>query len=176
MPTSGALPRFSIHLSERIASKKRNLNLPKLMALYCRQMNMLLASITYIMSVLSRYVISLLSYPTSSQWPQSFEYEFDISPAWRFVATHFRWTPRLQSIADGYLRRIFKVPDNDPIPPVSENYLSCAIVLINVSVYWHPRASRRGLHPVLQWPFERRLLPFNSCLPPPDSGGSGGDP
>ena len=30
------------------------------------------------------------------------------------------------------MRRIFKVPDNNPIPPVSENYLSCVIVLINV--------------------------------------------
>ncbi|KAH9081712.1 hypothetical protein EDB83DRAFT_2539272 [Lactarius deliciosus] len=47
----------------------------------------------------------------------SFEFERDISPSWRFVARHFRWAPRLQNIADGYLRRIFKVPDNEVIPP-----------------------------------------------------------
>ncbi|KAI9512517.1 hypothetical protein F5148DRAFT_1279638 [Russula earlei] len=47
----------------------------------------------------------------------SFEYEHDISPAWRFVVKNFRWTNRLQGIADGYLRRTFKVPDHDPIPP-----------------------------------------------------------
>ncbi|KAH9178775.1 hypothetical protein EDB89DRAFT_1928451 [Lactarius sanguifluus] len=47
----------------------------------------------------------------------SFEFERDISPSWRFVARHFRWAPRLQNIADGYLRRIFKVPDNKAIPP-----------------------------------------------------------
>ncbi|KAI0308147.1 hypothetical protein B0F90DRAFT_1680537 [Multifurca ochricompacta] len=47
----------------------------------------------------------------------SFEYERDISPAWRFVAKHFRWTNRLQTISDGYLRRIFNVPNHDPIPP-----------------------------------------------------------
>jgi len=47
----------------------------------------------------------------------SFEFESDISPAWRFVAKHFRWTNRLQSLGDEYLRRIFQVPDNEPIPP-----------------------------------------------------------
>jgi len=47
----------------------------------------------------------------------SFEYQTDMSPAWRFVVKHFRWTNRLQSIADGYLRRSLKVPDHDPIPP-----------------------------------------------------------
>ena len=53
---------------------------------------------------------------------QSFEYEHDISPAWRFVVKHFRWTNRLQSIADGYLRRMFKVSDDEPIPPVSTTF------------------------------------------------------
>ncbi|KAH9961361.1 hypothetical protein BC827DRAFT_343531 [Russula dissimulans] len=46
-----------------------------------------------------------------------FEYERDISPAWRFVVRHFRWTERLQSIVDSYLRRIFGVRDHEPIPP-----------------------------------------------------------
>jgi len=47
----------------------------------------------------------------------SFEYEHDISPAWRFVAKNFRWANQLQTIANGYMRRIFNVPDNEPIPP-----------------------------------------------------------
>jgi len=47
----------------------------------------------------------------------SFEYEHEISPAWRFVVKNFRWKDRLQAIADGYLRRMFKVPDHEPIPP-----------------------------------------------------------
>jgi len=47
----------------------------------------------------------------------SFEYDQDVSPAWRFVVKHFRWTSRLQNIANGYLRRMFDVPDGEPIPP-----------------------------------------------------------
>ncbi|EIM92217.1 uncharacterized protein STEHIDRAFT_143645 [Stereum hirsutum FP-91666 SS1] len=47
----------------------------------------------------------------------SFEWDSDHSPAWRFVAKHFRWTERLQNIADGYLKRIFHTPESDPIPP-----------------------------------------------------------
>ena len=128
MPTSGALPRFSIHLSERIVSQ--NLSHPEFMALFYHQTSNLLASTTSIISVLTLYVISLLSCRASSQWSQSFEFERDISPAWRFVAKHFRWTNQLQNIADGYLRRIFKVPDNEPIPPVSGSYLAFASALI----------------------------------------------
>jgi len=48
---------------------------------------------------------------------QPFEYWYDISPAWRFVVKHFRWTKRLQSIGDSYLRRILGVRDHEPIPP-----------------------------------------------------------
>jgi len=50
---------------------------------------------------------------------QSFEYEHDLSPAWRFVVKNFRWANRLQAIADSYLRRILNVPEHEPIPPVS---------------------------------------------------------
>jgi hypothetical protein len=82
------------------------------------------------MSVLTLYVISFLFYRASSQWPQSFEYWTDISPAWRFVAKHFRWSNQLQTLADGYMRRIFNVPDNEPIPPVSEDFTSFAVALI----------------------------------------------
>jgi len=46
-----------------------------------------------------------------------FEYDSAISPAWRFVVKHFRWTKRLQTITDNYLRVIFDVPGHEPIPP-----------------------------------------------------------
>ncbi|KAI0031409.1 hypothetical protein K488DRAFT_52104 [Vararia minispora EC-137] len=39
------------------------------------------------------------------------------SPAWRDVLRYFRWAPRMQEIADGYLRRMFGVAETDPIPP-----------------------------------------------------------
>ncbi|TFY70546.1 hypothetical protein EVG20_g2459 [Dentipellis fragilis] len=48
---------------------------------------------------------------------ESFEYDHDFSPAWRFVVKNFRWTQRLQGLADGYLKRIFEVPDEDEVPP-----------------------------------------------------------
>ncbi|KAI0068090.1 hypothetical protein BV25DRAFT_1793181 [Artomyces pyxidatus] len=48
---------------------------------------------------------------------QSFEYEYDLSPAWRFVVKNFRFTSRLQSIAEGYLKRMFGVPEDGPVPP-----------------------------------------------------------
>ncbi|KAI0298618.1 hypothetical protein BC826DRAFT_1122327 [Russula brevipes] len=46
-----------------------------------------------------------------------FEYERDISPAWRFVVKHFCWTKQVQAITDGYLKRIFGVPEHEPVPP-----------------------------------------------------------
>ncbi|ETW87012.1 hypothetical protein HETIRDRAFT_307790 [Heterobasidion irregulare TC 32-1] len=47
----------------------------------------------------------------------SFEYEYDYSPGWRFAVKNFRWTDRLQGIADGYLKRMFGVPEEEPVPP-----------------------------------------------------------
>ena len=52
---------------------------------------------------------------------QSFEYEYDYSPGWRFAVKNFRWTDRLQGIADGYLKRMFGVPEEEPVPPVSSS-------------------------------------------------------
>ncbi len=45
------------------------------------------------------------------------------------MVKNFRWTNRLQTIADGYLRRIFNVPDHEPIPPVSVTCLYLIDVL-----------------------------------------------
>ncbi|CAK5275590.1 unnamed protein product [Mycena citricolor] len=46
-----------------------------------------------------------------------FEFGFDYSPAWRFVGTHMHWTPRLEELADDYLRLALGVPSHETIPP-----------------------------------------------------------
>ncbi|PCH33026.1 hypothetical protein WOLCODRAFT_129563 [Wolfiporia cocos MD-104 SS10] len=48
---------------------------------------------------------------------QPFEYEYDYSPAWRFVVQHFRWTSQLENLALGYVRRTLRIPDGQAIPP-----------------------------------------------------------
>ncbi|KAJ3568045.1 hypothetical protein NP233_g5974 [Leucocoprinus birnbaumii] len=50
---------------------------------------------------------------------QPFEFEFDYSPAWRYVGQYLRWTPRLEAIADSYVRRTLGTPEGSPTPPVS---------------------------------------------------------
>lgn len=37
---------------------------------------------------------------------------------WRFVVTHFRFTKRLEDLAESYLRRSLDVPEGHDIPPV----------------------------------------------------------
>lgn len=55
---------------------------------------------------------------------------------WRFVVTHFKFTKRLEDLADSYLRRALDVPDGHDIPPVRVSLLSshhfCAYPLIAV--------------------------------------------
>jgi hypothetical protein len=85
-------------------------------------MSIWLALTTCITSVPILYVTLLLRISSSTEWWQSWEYEHDLSPAWRFVVKHFRWTNRLQTIANGYLRRIFEIPADNPIPPVRTSY------------------------------------------------------
>ncbi|KAF6766677.1 hypothetical protein DFP72DRAFT_1162239 [Ephemerocybe angulata] len=41
---------------------------------------------------------------------QPFEFNFDFSPAWRFVGQHMRWTPQLDNLVDQYARRAIGVP------------------------------------------------------------------
>ncbi|KAF8665360.1 hypothetical protein AX16_000379 [Volvariella volvacea WC 439] len=48
---------------------------------------------------------------------QPFEFEFDYSPAWRFVAQHMHFTPALQQLAETYVRRAFGTPGDAPLPP-----------------------------------------------------------
>jgi len=45
------------------------------------------------------------------------EYEYDFSPAWRYVATHMHWTERLETIGELYLRSTFGLELDQPIPP-----------------------------------------------------------
>jgi hypothetical protein len=48
-----------------------------------------------------------------------FEWENDWSPGWRFAGTHFHWTSRLENIGREYLKRLFGVPQDAEVPPVS---------------------------------------------------------
>jgi len=48
---------------------------------------------------------------------RAFEYDFDYSPAWRFVGQHMRWSSRLADITDIYVRRALNVPEDEDTPP-----------------------------------------------------------
>jgi hypothetical protein len=93
------------------------------MGLYYRQMSIWHVLTICTTSVPKLCVTVLLYMEPHLNSGQPFEYNSELSPAWRFVVTHFRWTRRLQSIADSYLRLIFDVPDYEPIPPVSSGGL-----------------------------------------------------
>ena len=41
---------------------------------------------------------------------------------WRFVVTHFKFTKRLEDLAESYLRRALDVPEGHDIPPVRVSY------------------------------------------------------
>ncbi|KAJ7230634.1 hypothetical protein GGX14DRAFT_584062 [Mycena pura] len=45
------------------------------------------------------------------------DYHQEMSPAWRFVGQHMHWTPRIQSIANQYIRRAFSLDPTEAIPP-----------------------------------------------------------
>ncbi|KAL1741194.1 hypothetical protein HDZ31DRAFT_67174 [Schizophyllum fasciatum] len=47
----------------------------------------------------------------------TYEYEHDYSPAWNAVAAHMHWEPKLQALADSYLRKTFGVSEHDDVPP-----------------------------------------------------------
>ncbi|KAI8983184.1 hypothetical protein BD414DRAFT_547951 [Trametes punicea] len=48
---------------------------------------------------------------------ETFEFEKDYSPMWREVMVHAHWTPSLEELARGYLRRLFRLRDDAEIPP-----------------------------------------------------------
>ena len=47
-----------------------------------------------------------------------FEFDYDHSPAWRFVGQYMRWSPKLQSLIDEYIRTTLHIEPEQPIPPV----------------------------------------------------------
>jgi len=47
---------------------------------------------------------------------QPFEFEFDYSPAWLHVGQHMHWTPRLEDLADQYVRKSLGVEDGSKTP------------------------------------------------------------
>ena len=51
------------------------------------------------------------------------EYNYDFSPAWRFVVRHMHWTERMEAIGELYLRSAFGVESDVAIPPVSDHKL-----------------------------------------------------
>jgi hypothetical protein len=48
---------------------------------------------------------------------QPFEFEFDYSPVWLHVGQHMHWTPRLENLADQYVRKTLGVEDSSRTPP-----------------------------------------------------------
>lgn len=56
-----------------------------------------------------------------------FEFDFDYSPAWLFVGQYMHWTPRLDAIADEYVRRAIGMYDEKTAtPPVRFHYSRCS--------------------------------------------------
>ncbi|KAG2022927.1 hypothetical protein CC2G_000641 [Coprinopsis cinerea AmutBmut pab1-1] len=47
---------------------------------------------------------------------QPFEYDFDFSPAWRFVGQHLHWSSKVQDLIDQYVRRTIGVPEGEKTP------------------------------------------------------------
>ncbi|EAU89478.2 hypothetical protein CC1G_07704 [Coprinopsis cinerea okayama7 len=45
-----------------------------------------------------------------------FEYDYDFSPAWRFVGQHLHWTPHVDGLADQYVRRTLGIADGEKTP------------------------------------------------------------
>ncbi|KAG0699739.1 hypothetical protein DFH29DRAFT_854523 [Suillus ampliporus] len=54
-------------------------------------------------------------YYVGAQHP--WEWEWDYSPAWRFVGQHMRWNASIERLADAHARRAMNVPLDEPTPP-----------------------------------------------------------
>ncbi|KAF8922053.1 hypothetical protein CPB85DRAFT_1265699 [Mucidula mucida] len=48
---------------------------------------------------------------------QPYEYDWEYSPAWRFVAQHMHFTPALEHLANIYINRAIGIPEDEPTPP-----------------------------------------------------------
>jgi len=47
---------------------------------------------------------------------QPFEFDFDYSPAWRFVGQHMRWAPKIEKLADEYVRKAIGLEEDQNTP------------------------------------------------------------
>ncbi|KAI0715410.1 hypothetical protein C8Q76DRAFT_730622 [Earliella scabrosa] len=48
---------------------------------------------------------------------QSYEYDFDYAPMWRYVLRYFRWTQRIEILARHYVRQTLQLPVGSEVPP-----------------------------------------------------------
>ncbi|KAJ7125784.1 hypothetical protein C8R43DRAFT_1212127 [Mycena crocata] len=48
---------------------------------------------------------------------EAHEIQHDYSPVWRFVGQHVYWTPKIENLADMYLRKAFGTTAGQPTPP-----------------------------------------------------------
>jgi len=48
---------------------------------------------------------------------QPYEFDHDYSPAWLMVGQYMHWTPRIENLADSYVRKALGTHDNDVTPP-----------------------------------------------------------
>lgn len=69
--------------------------------------------------------------PTKSS-SQDLEYDFEYSPAWRFVGKHMRWTSQMETLAKQYVNRALGLPVNQSTPQVRDtlNVWICGQTLI----------------------------------------------
>ncbi|KAJ7283995.1 hypothetical protein C8J57DRAFT_751130 [Mycena rebaudengoi] len=49
-----------------------------------------------------------------------YEFEHDFGPAWRFVGRYMHWTPKIQQLANDYVRQTLDVATDQPLP----NYIT----------------------------------------------------
>ncbi|THH00918.1 hypothetical protein EW145_g7012 [Phellinidium pouzarii] len=47
----------------------------------------------------------------------TFEFNYDFSPAWRFVGTHAHWTSQIEGIATSLVRQTFNLSASEALPP-----------------------------------------------------------
>ena len=83
---------------------------------------------------------------------------------WRFVVTHFKFTKRLEDLAESYLRRALDVPEGHDIPPVRAYLLLLVFTSALTSAYryglvhHYPREERR-LRGLVRRHLARPVLP-----------------
>ncbi|PPQ99550.1 hypothetical protein CVT24_005338 [Panaeolus cyanescens] len=95
---------------------------------------------------------------------QPFEFEFEFSPAWLHVGQFMRWTPRLQGIANEYVRKAFGVEPHQETPeyiaihirhgdfanwcgdvPVSDCFAPLSVIARRVDEVKHDILERKGI-------------------------------